>query len=225
MYAYKIATLNINGIANRTRICMLEDFLKKQAIDIAMLQEVTNTNIENLHGYTTHINIGTEMRGTALVVKTGIKLTQVRRLPTGRGISANINRTCFVNIYAPSGAERRKEREYFYNSELPPLLPTYGNDMILAGDFNCVLSRCDTTGQGNHSRALEQIICGYKLTDVWDMQAAKHGHTHYTGKGATRLDRIYVSRDILENKLGAETLAEAFTDHLAVALRDRKSVV
>jgi exonuclease III len=96
MYAYKIATLNINGIANRTRICMLEEFLKKQAIDIAMLQEVTNTNIEYLNGYTTHINIGTEMRGTALVVKTGIKLTQVRRLPNGQGISANTNRTLFL---------------------------------------------------------------------------------------------------------------------------------
>jgi hypothetical protein len=40
-----------------------------------------------------------------------------------------------------------------------------------------------------------------------------------TRKGATRLDRIYVSQDIPENKLGAETLAAAFTAHLAVALR------
>jgi exonuclease III len=158
MYVYKIATLNINGIANRAWIWMLEDFLRKQAIDVAMLQKVTSTNIETLHGYTTHINIATEMRGTAFMVKAGIILTQVRRLSSGQGIAGIINGTCFVKDYAPSGAERKQEREYFYNNELPCLLPTTGNDTIIARDFNCVTARADTTGQGSYSRALDQLI-------------------------------------------------------------------
>jgi len=37
---YKIATLNINGMATPPRIAMLEDFLQKQEIDIFLLQEV-----------------------------------------------------------------------------------------------------------------------------------------------------------------------------------------
>jgi endonuclease/exonuclease/phosphatase family metal-dependent hydrolase len=52
---------------------------------------------------------------------------------------------------------------------------------------------------------------------VWDIQSA-HGFTHYTAKEASRLDRIFVSRDILKNKQGAETVAAAFTDHLAPML-------
>jgi exonuclease III len=37
---HKIATLNINGLSSHTRIAMLGDFIRKQAIDI-LLQEVT----------------------------------------------------------------------------------------------------------------------------------------------------------------------------------------
>jgi len=42
-YTYRIATLNINGLESNNRILMLEEFIRKHDIDIAMLQEVTNT--------------------------------------------------------------------------------------------------------------------------------------------------------------------------------------
>jgi exonuclease III len=90
---------------------MLGDFLKKQGIDIALLQEVTQPQIEQTSGYHTHLNIGTEMRGTAMMMKTGLQATCIRRLPTRRGIAGKINGTHIVNIYAPSGAEHRQERE------------------------------------------------------------------------------------------------------------------
>jgi exonuclease III len=190
MNMYKIATININGIANRTRIWMLGDFLKEQTIDIALLQEVTHPQVGQIHSYTTHMNIGTEMRGKAFVLKVGIRATQIQRLPSGRGMVGLINGTYIVNVYAPSGAERRKERESFYTNELSCLLPMTKCAFILAGDFNCVIERADATGQGNHSRALDQLIRGYHLTDVWDHKAVHQGLTHYTARGASRLDRI-----------------------------------
>ena len=49
------------------------------------------------------------------------------------------NRTRIVNIYAHSGSEKKNERERFYNNDLPYTLPTAHADMILAGDFNCIL--------------------------------------------------------------------------------------
>jgi hypothetical protein len=36
--------------------------------------------------------------------------------------------------------------------------------------------------------------------------------------GASRLDRIYVTRNIRDRKKGIETVVAAFTDHLAVVL-------
>jgi len=42
-----LATLNINGLHTRTRVEMLHDFLRKQEIDILILQEVTHPNMVN----------------------------------------------------------------------------------------------------------------------------------------------------------------------------------
>ena len=52
------------------------------------------------------------------MVKEGITLNDIKRIPSGRGIAAKFNGTWIVNIYAPSGTEKKQEREHFYNSEL-----------------------------------------------------------------------------------------------------------
>jgi endonuclease/exonuclease/phosphatase family metal-dependent hydrolase len=91
--------------------------------------------------------------------------------------------------------------------------------MILGGDFNCVLSQTDCTGKGNYSRALQQLVRGYDLVDVWEAKPTRDMYTHYTRQGATRIDRLYITRNICESKLGVETMATAMTDHLAVVLR------
>ena len=47
-----------------------------------------------------------------------------------------------------------------------------------------------------------------------------HGqYTHFTSTGASRIDRIYVTRNLRTKQRGVETLAAAFTDHFAVSLR------
>ena len=86
-YIYIIASLNIYGIANDTRIRMLEVFLWTNDIDIAMLQEVTGPQLDSICRYTKHVNIGTERRGTAILARDGLILTDVRCLPSGRGIA------------------------------------------------------------------------------------------------------------------------------------------
>jgi exonuclease III len=61
-YTYTVAPLNINGIANHTRIKMFEDFLWTQYIDIAFLQEVVCQRLDLTRRYTQHINVGTEQK-------------------------------------------------------------------------------------------------------------------------------------------------------------------
>jgi len=43
-------------------------------------------------------------------------------------------------------------------------------------------------------------------------------YTHLISTGASRIDRIYVTRNQRTKKRGAEMLAAAFTDHFAVSL-------
>jgi hypothetical protein len=57
------------------------------------------------------------------------------------------------------------------------------------------------------------------LQEAWQRSADRPVYTHYSVSGATRIDRIYATRDLISRKLGIETIAAAFTDHSAVCLR------
>jgi exonuclease III len=102
---------------------------------------VTHTKITSFRRYNTYVNVGTENRGTAILAKEGLPLTNTNSLPSGRGIAVNFEGIKIINIYNPSGAEKRMEREAFYNTEVPILLLSTTAEILLAGDFNCSLPR------------------------------------------------------------------------------------
>jgi len=185
-----MATLNINGISAPTKIHMLEEFLHKHDIDLALLQEVTNNKVTTIRRYTSYMNMGTERRGTAILAKDSYLLTNIQRIPTGRGMSAHFNGIRIINIYTPSGSEKKREREEFYNGDVARLLMHSSDNMVLAGDFNCVLTSPDCTGSFNVSRALTRLVTGLDLVDVWDVNRGRMICTHYTAQGASRIDRI-----------------------------------
>jgi exonuclease III len=91
-----------------------------------------------------------------------------------------------VNIYAPSGAEKRQEKEDFFNFDLPYLLHAMPNTVILGGDFNCVLAKADVTGHFNFSRALNTLVKGYNLVDMWTTAPDRGVYAHYTGQGGSQ---------------------------------------
>jgi exonuclease III len=161
---YKVASLNINGLTSQLRIAMLEDFLIKHEIDILFLQEVTQSHFDNLRGYTAYTNTGTTRRGTAVLARDHLILTDIVRIPTGRGVEADFHGVWLVKIYAPSGAEKRQEREDFFNFDLPYLLQATPNTVILGRDINCVLAKADVTGHFNFSRALNTLV--RELNDI-----------------------------------------------------------
>jgi len=107
-YTYTIPTININGFASNARLRMLDDFLRNQDIDIALLQEVTHSIFTFLRRYEAHTNVGTDNRGTAILAKEGITLTNITSLPTGQGIAAYFEGIRIININAPSGAGKRR---------------------------------------------------------------------------------------------------------------------
>ena len=87
------------------------------------------------------------------------------------------------------------------------------------GDFNCILEQGEATGILNFSQALATLIRGLNLKDAWQRSVDRPVYTHYSVAGATRIDRIYATRDLIARKLGIEKIAAAFTDHYAVCLR------
>jgi len=59
---------------------------------------------------------------------------------------------------------------------------------------------------------------GLNLTDAWNAHTAKTIYTHYTLKGTSRIDRIYIGNNLKPKKICIETVAAVFTDHFAVVV-------
>ena len=104
-----------------------------------MLQEETNGNKVVFKGYQSTTNIGTLGSDTAILSKLNLQLHRIERLPIGRGIVAYYVNTCIVKIYAPLGTANRSEREVFFNTEVINLLPIVPTELVMTGDFKCVL--------------------------------------------------------------------------------------
>jgi exonuclease III len=92
-------------------------------------------DFSSITGYTAYVNVGEDQRGTATLVKEGVELTDITRLPP-RGMFGFWRHIGLVNIYAPSGTSKRIEREKFYQADLAYLLRSLPNTLILGGDFN-----------------------------------------------------------------------------------------
>ena len=111
-----------------------------EEIDILFLQEVVHSTFDTLRSYKACISVRTVGRGTPIMTRNEITITDITRLPSGHGIVAEYRGIRLVNIYALSGTAKQQEREGFYNNELPYLLRASPSNMIVGGDFNCVLN-------------------------------------------------------------------------------------
>jgi len=214
-------SININGITSSTKVRMFHHFVQRSDTDIMFLQEVTSAEILQIPGYVAHCNIGTEMRGTAMLVRENITLDNIVRAPSGRAMAAVFLGILLLNVYAPSGTSRKAEREEFYNLDLPPLLRSDVPHLMCGGDFNCVLQPCDVTCQFNRCKALGEFVTGYSLIDTWTQNALHPTFTFYHANGASRIDRFYVTHGLAAQQTGIRIIPAAFTDHCAVELRMR----
>ena len=177
LYTYKIVTRNINGISSPLEMQMLHNFLFRRYIDLALVHEVTNNDSSTICGYAALVNEGIDKRGTAIVLKEGLSLSNIKRLPSGRGIAGLFKDTWIMNIYAPPGAEKRQERETIFTHDLA--FPASSRDILLAGDFNCVTSPSNCIGTPNLSKALSSTIAGFALYGVWE-SLPNNLHVHTT---------------------------------------------
>jgi hypothetical protein len=93
---------------------MLEEFLHKHDIDIALLQEITHPDLSTLRNYNAHINQRTEGTGTAILTKAELTVTNTKRLPSGRGIASIINGTWIIIIYTLHQEPKKRPREKYF---------------------------------------------------------------------------------------------------------------
>ena len=120
---------------------MLTEYIRRHDLDIVFLQEIIDPELLPMPGYDVYYNIGSDMRGIAIVARNDIMLRNINKLPSGRAIAAECKGLYIVNIRTPSEMAKRTERENFYYAEVPHLLQTGHWEIIIGSDFNCVLTQ------------------------------------------------------------------------------------
>ena len=149
--AITVATLNINGLNVVNKQINLVSLLKICKIDVLMLQEHNVKDVKGMNYLLSdyivlHKSSNNLKGGTAICIRkcSGIKVLSqemdTEGQVTGSKIDFHGTIIFLLNVYAPSGANKKKDREEFFRDELIFYLRGNCENLIMGGDFNCVTS-------------------------------------------------------------------------------------
>ena len=197
---FKIVSANIG-----TSMLSLADMLKTDKPEILFLQEVTSPTSDLLArvtglGYSAECNIDRlhpTRPGTAIVWRQTLKVSEVNCLIERRAQSIRVGGETYINVYAPSGSNNKRERAEFFTELFPHLLHIGGGKLpVLVGDFNAVLSAADTTRNfaAKYCQVLDGLVTQMRYKDCFrQLYPAGTEYTFHRGAlvAQSRLDRVY----------------------------------
>ena len=199
----KLLSLNVGMSSSLAGVSAL---LKFEDIDIVLLQEVclTSEQIEHLlRGFRACSNIDHEninRPGIALAWRQELPVENVSSLVSCRLQTATLGSLLLLNVYAPSGSNKKFERAQFFSQDLFQALNLVPRaSLIIGGDYNCLLKGIDVEGgvgfQSKKCKELADIVASFDLVDSFRaLHPHKQEFTFYRpGNAASRLDKFYIS--------------------------------
>ena len=189
----------------------ISELIRKFKPDILCLQEVKIDSKElnvivNRLNYVGESNLcpaNPHKPGTAVVWRAGLEVSNpaTKCVEPRRAQVLQMGRLAIVNVYAPSGTACRKEREELFAGELALTVRGLGPEVILVGDWNCVLSPRDVERDYRlkYSPALDTLVQDFSLSDAFSsLHPDKREFTFYRASVTrSRLDRLYLSPGLL----------------------------
>ena len=238
---FKILTLNVRGINDKTKRLSIFQWLKRKNVDICFMQEsYSSPEIEQLWtrewGGSIEFNHGdTHSRGVAILFRSGLEYQLLKQWKDdcGRIIGVDImlgnTKFSFINIYAPS---KENSQTHFYNYLKNQLRIHFdeSSTYFLGGDFNYIndhtLDRkgCNliVTKQYKHiGTCIEDILAEYHLKDIWGTKNLnKKSYTWSTRDKSiqSRLDYMFTSEHAFDSICKSNILPQIFSDHSPVLL-------
>ena len=225
-----VATLNINGMNNISKQFQIINHVKQHNIDILMLQEHNLKSLDNIdENFSKEFNIVINYTinikgGTAILFRKSlpIKITNIEKSVDSRILSVRIlyynYELQLVNVYAPSGSNCLRDRDELFQTDLIYYLRSKLNKTIFAGDWNCVLSKRDSTSSNCHvSKALTSTIRTLQLKDAWFIPNKRRAieYTYIRQNCKSRLDRIYLC-ELATSVSDTQVVHTSISDHSCV---------
>ena len=205
--------------------------IQAEQLDIIFLQEVrvTSEQIEHLlRGFRAVVNIDESQPskpGTAIVWRETIPISDVCPIVPCRLQVASLGSYKLLNIYAPSGSDRRHDRAVFFGQDVFQALQIdTQSQWVLGGDFNCVLEACDIEGGVGFAQkncpALKDLVQVGGFVDIFRAKfPRKYEYTFYRASCASsRLDRFYSSASLMDSVLSVCHIA-SLSDHCGTEFR------
>ena len=96
---------------------------------------------------------GGETLGIATVIKDNIAIANVENIIPGRLQVFRVKTLKIINVYSPAGTNMNNERREFFSRHI--LAKLWYNNMIMAGEFNCVTEQQDVEAIFWNKRSLE----------------------------------------------------------------------
>ncbi|XP_077060974.1 uncharacterized protein LOC143713527 [Siphateles boraxobius] len=230
--ALTISTINVRSVKSNIRAQSVLSFLKSFKSDVFLLQECGLPFLTNYRKWeeiwTPGLSIwsGSNFNkndGVAILVKNPhvlVKGSTVVR--DGRAILANLTFLGkdfnILNVYGFTG----KNNRYELLEDLQPHMLGRA-PLVVAGDFNCVLSRQDRKRVGEDFKVdktsvlLQNIVKDFKLVDCFKtMHQREEGFTWFSGDGAraSRIDYVF-TRDCPPTDATLSPLF--FSDHMMLS--------
>ena len=171
---FRLLSLNVGMQCN---IAGVVDIIRLHKLDIICLQEIrlTDSELESKVaslGFNCKVNIDINdmsKPGTAILWRAALPISDLVNVCECRAQVLIIRQYAVLNIYAPSGSEKKNERATFFSQDIFRTCNLYANSVwIFCGDFNCILSPLDVEeGTGFVQKNCPQLS---QLVDVMDLK-------------------------------------------------------
>ena len=227
----KIVSLNVRGLNDRYKRMTLFKWLKDKKFDIICLQETfcvnnfVKTFDRDWQGSIYHCTSNsTHARGVCIMFRKNInfKLKNLHSSVDGRKILMNIEisdqKYTIANLYSPTIEKEKcdfqKKTGFWINK-----LSMEDSSLILAGDFNSVLSSIDRSSnkEDTSSKHFRNMIHMLNVSDTWRYLYGNKKIFTYADK--SRIDYIFISPHLKKNlKSVSICKAPKIPDHRAVCI-------
>ena len=220
---FKFITLNVG---RNKSLPGLRKIFENKKVDVCFLQE-SILSLDELKSFTLGWGVDVAVNyngkfGLALMWRSYLPVVGVTNIVEGRAMVASLGDYTLLNIYAPAGSNKKGEREAFFGREIFRFFRSRPLDsFIFGGDFNSVLKKVDIRGGVGYlykkSNALSNLVAFGELGDAlrfWN-PGARVFTFFRPGMAFSRLDRFYLSKDLLNNIVGVEHFS-SLSDHCVV---------